>query len=109
MGNNCDLHEGGDSSGNVAHVEAAIKPVQAVVGFDEEAQQGLRRLLPPPRPSHQAAPRQLLQLDRHHGAGAVLLDVVLEALHFHGEHRLEAAEAVAAARSGLGPAVVGGR
>jgi len=39
----------------------------------------------------------------------VLLDVVLEALHFHGEHRLEAAEAVAAARSGLGPAVVGGR
>ena len=33
-----------------AHVEAAIEPVQAVVGFYEEAQQGLRRLLPPPAP-----------------------------------------------------------
>ena len=80
-----------------AHVEAAIEPVQAVVSFDEEAQQGLRRLLPPLRPAHQATPRQLLQLDRHHGAGTVLLDVVLEALHSHGEHRATAEVAVAAA------------
>ena len=80
-----------------AHVEAAMEPVQAVVGFDEEAQQGLQRLLPPPRPTHQAAPRQLLQLDRHHGAVAVFLDVVLEALHSHGEHRATAEVAVAVA------------
>lgn len=76
-------------------VEPAVEPVQAVVGVDEEAQRGLRGPLPPP--PHQAAPRQLLQLDGHHGAGAVLLDVVLEALHSHGEHRATADVAVAAA------------
>ena len=38
----------------------------------------------------------------------MLLDVVLEALHSHGEHQLEAAEAVTTARSRLRPAVVGG-
>lgn len=63
-------------------VEAAVEPVQAVVGVDEEAQRGLGG--PLAAPTHEAAPRQLLQLDGHHGAGAVLLDVVLETLHSHG-------------------------
>lgn len=81
-------------------VEPAVEPVQAVVGVDEEAQRGLRGPLPPP--PHQAAPRQLLQLDGHHGAGAVLLDVVLEALHSHGEHRAAAAAAGGRAAEGRG-------
>lgn len=81
-------------------VEPAVEPVQAVVGVDEEAQRGLRGPLPPP--PHQAAPRQLLQLDGHHGAGAVLLDVVLEALHSHGEHRAAAAAAAAGGRAAEG-------
>lgn len=66
-------------------IEAAVEPVQAVVGVDEEAQRGLRG--PLAAPSHEAAPSQLLQLHGHHGAGAVLLDVVLESLHSHGEDR----------------------
>lgn len=63
-------------------VEAAVEPVQAVVGVDEEAQRGLGG--PLAAPTHEAAPRQLLQLNGHYGAGAVLLDVVLESLHSHG-------------------------
>lgn len=63
-------------------VEAAVEPVQAVVSVDEEAQRGLRG--PLAAPSHQATPGQLLQLHRHHGAGAVLLDVVLETVYSHG-------------------------
>lgn len=63
-------------------VEAAVEPVQAVVGVDEEAQRGLGG--PLAAATHQAAPGQLLQLHRHHGAGAVFLDVVLKALHSHG-------------------------
>lgn len=78
-------------------VEAAVEPVQAVVGVDEEAQRGLRG--PLAAPTHEAAPRQLLQLDGHHGAGAVLLDVVLETLHSHGEDRAAAA-AAAGGRAG---------
>lgn len=82
-------------------VEAAVEPVQAVVGVDEEAQRGLRG--PLSAPTHEAAPRQLLQLDGHHGAGAVLLDVVLETLHSHGEDRAAAAAAAGGRASG-GPA-----
>lgn len=77
-------------------VEAAVEPVQAVVGVDEEAQRGLGG--PLAAPTHEAAPRQLLQLDGHHGAGAVLLDVVLETLHSHGEDRAAAAGGRAGAR-----------
>lgn len=81
-------------------VEAPVEPVQAVVGVDEEAQGGLGG--PLPAATHQAAPGQLLQLHRHHGAGAVLLDVVLEALHSHGgtrEGETERAADVGAAAS----------
>lgn len=63
-------------------VEAAVEAVQAVVGVHQQAQRRVRGPLPPA--AHQAAPGQLLQLHRHHGARAVLLDVVLEALHAHG-------------------------
>lgn len=77
-------------------VEAAVEPVQAVVGVDEEAQRGLGG--PLAAPAHEAAPRQLLQLDGHYGAGAVLFDVVLESLHSHGEDRAAAAGGRAGAR-----------
>lgn len=63
-------------------VEAAVEAMQAVVGVHQQAQRRVRGPLPPA--AHQAAPGQLLQLHRHHGARAVLLDVVLEALHAHG-------------------------
>lgn len=72
--------------------------MQAVVSIGEKAQPGLRRL-----PPHQTAPRQLLQIDGHHSTRAVLLRVVLGALHSHGEHWVEAAAPVVAAQSGLRP------
>lgn len=62
-------------------VEAPVEPVEAVVGVDQEPQRGLGG--PLAASADQAAPGQLLQLHRHHGARAVLLDVVLEALHAH--------------------------
>lgn len=64
-------------------VKAAVESVQAVVGVDEESQRGLRR--PLATTTHQTAPGQLLQFHRHYGTGAVFLDVVLEALHSHGD------------------------
>lgn len=89
-------------------VEAAVEPVQAVVGVDEEAQRGLRG--PLAAPAHEAAPGQLLQLHGHHGTGAVLLDVVLETLHSHGEdgrrRRRASGGPEAAAGSGAGRAVL---
>ncbi|XP_043374606.1 uncharacterized protein LOC122461009 [Dermochelys coriacea] len=86
-------------------VEAAVEPVQAVVGVDEEAQRGLRG--PLAAPAHEAAPGQFLQLHGHHGAGAVLLDVVLESLHSHGEDGLGAA--AGERRPGGGVWVLAGR
>lgn len=63
-------------------VEASVEAVQAVVRVDEEAQRGLGG--PLAAAAHQAAPGQLLQLHRDHGARAVFLDVILEALDSHG-------------------------
>lgn len=60
-------------------VEAAVQPMQAVVGVDEQSEGSLGGSLP--AAPHQTAPGQFLQLHRDHRARASLLDVVLEAVH----------------------------
>lgn len=72
------------ASADPVRVEAAVEPVEAVLGVHEQPQRTLRRSLPVA--SYHAPAGQLLKLHGHHGAGTVLLDVLLEALNAHVEH-----------------------
>lgn len=62
-------------------VEASVEPVEAVLGVHQQSQRTLRGSLPA-SPDH-TPPGQLLELHRHHSAGAVLFNVLLETLNTH--------------------------
>lgn len=64
-------------------VEASVEPVEAVLGVHQQSQRTLRGSLP--ATSNHTPPGQLLELHRHHGAGAMLFNVLLETLNTHDE------------------------
>lgn len=55
-------------------VEASVEPVEAVLRVHQQPQRALRGSLP--ATSYHTPPCQLLELHRHHGAGAMLLYVL---------------------------------
>ena len=85
------LGEGGQVAQHVvplapAHpvgVEASVEPVEAVLGVHQQSQRALRGSLP--ATSDHTPPGQLLELHRHHGAGAVLFYVLEEAVNTHDD------------------------
>ena len=62
-------------------VEPAVEPVEAVLGVHQQPERTLGGSLP--ATSDHTPPGEFLELDRHHGAGAVLLNVLLEPLNTH--------------------------
>lgn len=71
-------------------VEASVEPVETVLGVHQQSQRSLRGSLT--TTSDHTPPGQLLKLHRHHSAGAVLFNVLLETLNTHVERLLEETE-----------------
>lgn len=71
------------ASADPVGVEASVEPVQAVLGVHQQSERTLWGSLP--ATSDHTSPSQLLELHRHHGAGAMLFNVLLETLNAHVE------------------------